>query len=329
MSKNSIYDILTYKQFQIEIKEKLQDKLGEAYQVEINQILKNNSIELVAIIIKDEKNSISPNIYIEDYYDYYLDGIKTEDIAEFIIDSHFFYMKNCAEGIYIEDFKWENIKDGIFYRIINRDKNKKLLQDVPHLLYLDLAITFHYLVSEVPSGLSAVRITKSHMKEWGIKLKELRDAAIKNTPKLFPVSLRNMNEIILEMLNNDWANQETNYDIYDPASKWPDDLLVELILSTGKEDNPMYVLTNSNGINGASCMLYREILHEFANELDSNLYLLPSSIHEVIIVKDDGYISKEDLVDMVVGVNELEVDAEDYLSNQVYYYNRHKDMIIL
>ncbi len=91
----------------------------------------------------------------------------------------------------------------------------------------------------------------------------------------------------------------------------------------------MYVLTNSRGINGASCILYREVIHEFAHDLNSNLYIIPSSIHEVAIVKDDGYISKEELIDMVIGVNELEVDQEDYLSNNVYYYDRNKDMITL
>lgn len=329
MSKNNIYEIQTYEQFQIEIKEKLEDILGEAYKVEINQILKNNDIELVAIIIKDEKNSISPNIYIEDYYDWYLDGTKIEDIVNFIIDAHFSYLKEWDEEVYIEGFEWEKVKDGIFYRLINRDKNKKLLQDVPHLLYLDLAITFNYLLSDAPVGQSFVRITKSHMKEWGIKLKELRDAAIKNTPKLFPINLRNMNDVILEMLSNDWSDQGTNYDVWDSSSIWPDDLLIELVLNTEKSNNPMYVLTNSRGVYGASCMLYREILNEFANDLDSNLYILPSSIHEVIIVKDDSYINKEDLIDMVIGVNELEVDQEDYLSNNVYYYNRHKNMITL
>ncbi len=335
-NKSKIYDILTYEQFQLEILARLKNQIDYSYNIELVNVLKNNSVELVALVIQDHESVISPNIYLESYYQHYLDGMRIRNITEMIIDSHFEYLEEANKNIPDFEFKWEAIKDKVFLRLVNREKNKKLLEEVPHLLYLDLAITFHYLVSSRADGINILRITKKHMKKWNIKIKELRDTAIENTPRLFPANIRNMNDVLVEMLYDDWANtnqdwpgQNTESNMWISDNLLPDDMLLELVVDRESDDNPMYILSNDMGINGASCILYQDILYEFAHEIESDLYILPGSIHEVIIVKDNGYISKEDLVDMVVGVNETEVFEEDYLSNNVYHYNRYTNMLSL
>lgn len=326
MTRKNIYGVLTYEQFQLETIEGLRTLLGKVYKVELTNVLKNNSVELVAIIIKKEGDYLSPNIYLETYYDKYLEGMSVEKIVENIIDSHFEFLNYGGKEIDYIIYEWPSVKDKVFYRVINADKNKKFLETVPHLLYLDLAVTFQYLVSNNTNGLSVMRITKQHMKEWGIRLKDIKDAAMENTPRLFPINVRNMSELIWEMLNKDWLTNESNYDGCDPSSEWPEELLIDMLMNY-EEDKPMYVVSNNKGINGASCILYKEYISELAKSLDSDLYILPSSIHELIVVKDDGYTKKDDLINMVVGINEQEVEEEDFLSNKVYHYSRSTNMV--
>lgn len=299
MPRNNLYHVLTYKEFQHKIVESLKSILDENYKIELCNILKNNSVELVAIVIKKEKEYLTPNIYLEGYYEHYLNGRSIEEILNNVIKSHSDFQERGKREINKVNFKWPNVRDGIFYRIINRDKNKRLLETVPHILYLDLAITFQYLASNNKDGIGMIRITKDHMQEWGINLRDLKELAEHNTPRLFPASVKNMNEVIYDMIKEEC------------------------------DDNPMYVVTNTHGINGATCMLYKDVLMQLAYELDSDLFILPSSIHEVIAIKDDGFISKADMIDMVAEVNEHEVGNEDYLSDQVYHYNRSNDMIIM
>lgn len=328
-SRNNIYKILNYEQFQVETIKGLKESLNKDYKVELNHVMKNNSVELVAITITTDEEKVVPNIYLENYYWNYMEGSTIDDIVYDIIDKYFEHLEKGMVYSEREEFLWKNVKDGIFYRVINREKNKELLEQVPHLLYLDLAITFYFIVTESNKGLAVARITKEVMKEWGIKLKELRDTAMENTPNLFPVHIQNMNEAILELLDKDWSSFEMNTNSYDSNTDWTDDLYSQLLFNVQYDENPIYIMTNVRGVNGASCILYKEVLYEFAHEIDSDLYILPSSIHEVILVKDDGYIQKEDLIEMVMDVNESEVDDEDYLSNQVYHYNRYKNMITL
>ena len=329
ISLKHILNTISYEQFQLEILEELKAMLDDEYTVELRQVIRNNSVELVVIAIREAKNSIAPNIYLDLYYEKYLEGYKITELAQLIVDSYFDYYEDERIDINILDFRWERVRDRVFYRVINRDKNLKLLQQVPHLLYLDLAITFHCLMTKSENNIGTMRVTKDHMKTWGIKLKDLRDMAIINTPRLFPASIRNMNDVILDILNKDWINGSNQNSMSSISDELSEEMIADMVIKSENDDNIMYVMSNSRGIGGATCLLYKELLYEFANEIDSNLFILPSSIHEVLIVKDDGYVDKEDLREMVIGVNETEVEEEDFLSNQIYHYNRFSNMITM
>jgi hypothetical protein len=91
----------------------------------------------------------------------------------------------------------------------------------------------------------------------------------------------------------------------------------------------MYVLTNYKGINGASCLLYPEILDQIGDKLNADFYILPSSIHELILIIDDGKMNPISLREMVCEVNQTQVAADEVLSDQVYYYSREKQRIYM
>ncbi len=110
------------------------------------------------------------------------------------------------------------------------------------------------------------------------------------------------------------------------GTDYREDFIDELMSSP--DASPLYVLTNSSGICGACALLYPDQLKNFADMLESDLVILPSSIHEVLLVPYDDHISFDELAHMVSHINRAEVPVEDRLSDQVYLYSRALDQVI-
>ena len=91
----------------------------------------------------------------------------------------------------------------------------------------------------------------------------------------------------------------------------------------------MYVLTNESKLNGAACILYENVLYDFAQKLGADLYILPSSVHEVILLPKLSMFEKDELVNMVKEVNTEGVAADEVLSDHVYEYNRTERLITM
>ena len=83
----------------------------------------------------------------------------------------------------------------------------------------------------------------------------------------------------------------------------------------------MWIIGNERGINGAASMLYEDKLQKLANDMESDLYILPSSIHEVIAVSANMG-EPEELAKLVEEINMSQVALEERLSNQVYHYDK-------
>ncbi len=312
----------SYQSFVATIVEMVKAKMGEDYTIQIYKVIKNNSLELDSLILLKEGRSFAPNIYLQPYYEAYLDGISMEEIADRLCCVY----RDCSPPVPGRDFNYtfEAVKNNVVYRLINYEKNQKLLEKVPHLKFLDFAITFHCLVHYGQDGIGTIRITNEHISHWKVSLEELEELAAENTINQFPPRIRSMDEVIRRMMDDGDGKNGDCKEVLRGTSL--DESLEELTL--GKEGSrKMYILTNSQGINGATCMLYRDVLKDFSNHLKSDLFILPSSIHEIILVPYACSISKELLRDMVIDVNRNQVAKEEVLSDQVYYYSRERDAI--
>lgn len=292
---------INFCEFIAEMKESIEEHMGKEFLISMHTVTRNNGGRREGITIGKKLNDISCTIYLENYYTRYLNGTPFSMMVNEIEDSYFKLNKtNLPDTEYLKDY--EKIKNNIFYRLVNMDKNKELLEDIPYLPFLDLAITFHCLVRNSKEHMESVRITKTLLKLWGINTKTLTERAKANTPHLFPIKINTMDEIILGFLGE--------------AASVIDGVRAQKSLMQ------MYVITNTLGINGASCLLYEDAVQHLGDMLKGDLYILPSSIHEIIAVKDDGVIEKHELANMVKEVNITQVAEEDYLSDSVYFYCR-------
>ncbi len=306
--KEQSYD---YTSFVNEVVDRVKEKAGEHYSVRLYKVLKNNSIELDSLILLKEGQNFTPNIYLQPYYESYLEGTTVEEISDRLCEIY----QSCTVPVVKDDFtfSFEEMKPFIVYRLVSYERNKKLLESVPHVRFLDLAITFHCLVRNDKEGIGTIRITNDHVRMWQTSLKEIQALSKENTGRWFSSTIRCMDEVIRGILTDtDLDTRE-----YEDMAEFLNQDMMSVPAHPG-----MYVLSNQKGINGASCLLYEGVLKKFAEEHRCDLYILPSSIHEVILIPYDKSMNKNSLEEMVKDINRTQVAGDEVLSDKVYYYSR-------
>ena len=181
-------------------------------------------------------------------------------------------------------------REHIFAHVINAGWNKSRLELLPHEKVLDLAVVCSYRIDGGPTGSAMVLIDQSQTENWGITSSQLLAMAKANTARQYPVSLISINDMIRMVAD--------------------------------EEDIPMFILTNTEKYLGAYSMFYPNVQQHVADVLNSSYFILPSSIHETILVPDSGLYTPRELQEMVKSVNHTQMDPRETLSDSVYYYDR-------
>ena len=205
----------------------------------------------------------------------------------------------------ISSFTPENFKNRVVMMLINTEQNQELLKDIPNRPFRDLSIVYRYLVGMEEDEIQTTLVTDSLAKHMGMSEQEIYEAATLNTYRLFTPVVKTMNDVIRDMFISDGM---------EPG-------LADMMVGEIPPENGMYVITNERGIHGAVSMLYEKELQKLAGQLDSDLYIMPSSVHEVIAVSSkmgDPY----ELAEMVAEINMTQVQLDERLSNQVYHYDK-------
>lgn len=283
------------KRFAQKVREALEKRLGEAYRVEVKEVRKNNGVILHGLLILNDGGNVVPTIYLETFYAAYEDGIPFARVLDRIFE---IYREETPKGrINMEFFRdFSKINDRICYRLIRRQNNEQLLEDIPYVEFLDLAVCFYYAYSDSQLGDGSILIHNSHLEIWDIKVKDLMRCAEENTPRLFPGRVSPMNEVLREVVE---------------ADKLPETGLTV----------PLAVLTNERRIHGAACIMYPGMLERLAGKEGRGFYVIPSSVHEVLLLERQEGESTEDLRHMIYEINRNHVAPEDVLSDNLYFYN--------
>lgn len=292
------------KKFSAHMKNAVEKKLGEGYEVEEAVIDKNNGVQLEALVIRTSGMNIAPTIYLKSYYENYMKGESIQSEARNLVAD---YRRSLPEEGFDVSFyeDYELVKEGLSYKLISAERNTELLENIPHVPFLDLAIVFYYAFDRdgLPDG--SILIRNKHMEMWNVTTEQLMKDAGENSPKALPGVCRDIWNVLKRI---------------QPAE-------AECILEENEPEPPMYVVSNSRMINGAAAMLYPGMLKELSEKLDSNLYIIPSSVHEVIIFSDRLSDDKKSLTDMIYTVNRTQMDPQDILSDSLYFYNRKEEKI--
>lgn len=260
----------------------------------------NNDTKKEGVIVRKPEAEVAPVIYLEDSIDRLIAGEELEAILDelvALIDQDV----NLSAGNF---FDFEKVKEKIFFRVINAGKNEELLKSVPYRKFLDLAVTFRVvcMVNDNVKGSTIINYRTLH--QWGISEDELYEIAYNNTFSQ-PLNAVPISEIIKNKL-------------CDSEADIPQD--VDKLL-------PIYVFGH-NSDSGAACILQKDLLRKLAQKHQKDLIVLPSSIHEIMVVAKERECPVSVFRDMIRGVNHSVAPVSDVLSDHVYLYNREKDELM-
>ena len=252
---------------------------------------------MIGQALMDGEKILSPMVRLDILYGKYVDGASLWKIFCEIISACDEYDSSASRLLdLVEDF--ELIRHRICYRLMNYGRNEELLKTMPHIRWLDLAIVLYIPVS-VKSGKGFyIPVDNALVEKWGITDTDaLFKEAYANTPKIFPGSIRDMEEVFKD---------------YDS------------VLEAGyeNEDERMYIATNNEKFYGAAVVLYDNLLESFAQGIGRDLYLLPTSINEMTIVADLKGNAAAELRKVLQNVNHETTEDKDFLSNNIYRYER-------
>lgn len=270
--------------------------------VEFKEITKTNDTCLHGLIIKDADSNIAPTIYLDGFLERYDDGLMSiDDIVETVIDVYHSNRKSSVDVSFVQNY--EQIKSKLIVCLINTNMNSEYLKSHPHKSVLDLSTIYKIklddTVGEFGDCSATIAVTDELLSYWNVSIDELDTQAWSNTKRLHPATFKSITEVLSSMISD---FDETIAD----------------------DDMPgLYVLTNDVKTNGACYMVDIDTLSNVANKLSSDIYLIGSSTHESLILRDnDDAINVEALREMVKSVNETEVANEDILSYSVYRFSR-------
>ena len=304
---------LNYEEFKERIKDDIKEYMDEKYkdcEVVIRKVNKTNrEVDGLNMLDIPGLKNATPTLYVNDLYEKYEKTGDYEEVARMAAETMEYGIKSFNSQIKEECLDTSKLKDKVFFSLINAEQNRELLNTVPHREFEDLAIVYRWNIGAGSDGGYTNLVDNDLAKKEGFTENDLYNAANKNTKELFPVLVKNMNEVISEIIFGD-----------SELSGEMEEEFKEVMMET-QDERSMYVITNESKLFGAASMLYEEPLHELAEKIGSDLYILPSSIHEVIAVSAD-FGSPDELAEMVYEINMDQVDINDRLSNQVYCYDK-------
>ena len=288
---------MNYQEFVCAVTEKLNHESLEEIQVKEHCTIKNNGQIREGVLIQEAGTNVCPAIYLEEYYERFRGGESLEQIVKEIYE---LYQKIRQEKqIDLKQFlELESWKEHLAVKVVQTHQNESLLEEIPHLDYLDLSLIFYLILGKSEEGRATMQITNAHIRQWGISVEQLYTMAMKNSVRMLPAEFCPLPEMICQITG----------------------LTKEQIPELNR-DCEMYVLSNCSRIQGAVCMFYPHVLEMIGEILKEDYYILPSSVHEVIILPKSRGIPKEDLDSMICQINQTHVGAEEVLSDHAYLFD--------
>lgn len=271
--------------------------INNGLKAEIKTVQKNNEAR-EALVVTPAESRVGVTVYLN-----MLEGLDDEAALNKIYEFVDEIPEGLAEGT--DDFtEYELIKNRLFVSVVSVN-NISYLSDKVYRTVADLAIVPRIIAFANAEGIGSALVTKSLVESWGVSEEQVIEDALKNAEVMRPLRLQGMSEIVREMM----------------LMEMPEDVVDALFPA---EDEKMYVLSTADKSQGAATIFYPGALKSVSDRIGS-FYILPSSIHEVILVPNAD-MSADELQAMVSDVNATQVAPEEKLSDSVYYYDAEKDL---
>ncbi len=305
--------MMDFEEFKEQVITEIKDYLPAEYEnatVELHEVYKNNDVKLDSLTIHREDSNISPNIYLNSFFEDYQNGRQMEDILDTIAKLNVEHSQvKHFDVSQIMDF--EQIKVKIVPRLVNAENNVERLTGKPFTEMEDLAIMYSVELSRNEEGVTSITVSNEMLREWGITESELHNLAMENFIESGNPVLTDMRTVMVEMMAKDMMQMGMNLE---DAKEYVATMMPE-------DAAPMYVVTNDMKVNGANVILNQKFMDGVADKLGGDFFVLPSSVHECICIPKDEGMSYHEFESMVQDVNATKVAPEERLSGHVYEYD--------
>lgn len=297
---------MNYEEFELYVVKHIKEYLPESNQ-DISVVLdcKTNEREIKSsdLVVHYPGIEVGTSIHLDSVFMAYEEIEDIDSIMEDIARTLTYAREELRETKMTDLDNFEEVKDRLFLQVINQERNRSLFSKLVHrdIPNTDLAVIYHVsLVKEEPN-LSGIKINQPMLRRWGIEEKELYQTALTNMVNQKPFVIRDMFQTLIGL---------------DPApGQIPEDI----------KEGTFHMLSNEVMINGASVLLYPDLLKKIGDRFESNYFIIPSSIHDLILLKDDGKFSIEFLEDMIQNINREKVAPSNFLSNHAIFYDREQE----
>ncbi len=291
---------MDYQQFEEKLVEGIQQRYSGC-EVSVRSVNKNNGIKLRGLSIREQGDVISPTIYLEDYYRGMENDSDMDDIISEICRVYEHHKcPESADDILFGIRDLGLVTDRIYYTVINKERNDELLSEIPHRDILDLAVVYRLSINMGDSICGSALVNNGMLDHWDITEDELFSIASKNTPIMLGCEMKNMLELLLEIYK-----RQDNY---------------KLISLLANQEPYMYVVSNREKSYGAGVIFLNDDFRaEVRRKLRSDFVVIPSSIHETIVIPYTEELDRNTLFSLVNEVNRTEVQSTEVLSDNIYF----------
>ena len=278
-------------------------------QCRVVETMKNNNVARIGITFHDQGEKVGPVIYMEPYREAATDGRPMSEIMREIAGIASRSMDKTELIGSLDYGDYESVKEYLSVTLINGRDNRQMLSRMPHRQMEDLALILE-LKFPMEEGIGSIKVSHELAELWAVDTDTLFAQAQENSLKAEPPSLHRMEDTMLSLA-------------------FGSDAAENLLANPAPEEVPsqLYVLSNMSKNKGAAVLSYPGVLEKADHLFPKGFYILPSSIHELLIVPKSPEIDPRELGEMVRAVNRAEVAKEEQLSDRVYEYDREAGMI--
>ena len=271
----------------------------------ISPVAKKN-MTLDGLRLKGNGVTGTPVIYINDMYALYEENGDLEETIKIFAN----VLANAFKDIpnINVDSLFQNASKKIVFQLVNTELNKSLLEQVPHRSFLDLSIIYSLVITMDSKGIQSTKVTNDIAHMLGLTENQLFKYAAENTKRIFPATIRKMDEVMLKMCLMTGMPLEFAE-------------VAKMITQEDKLINSFWTISTATRIIGAVSLLYEDELHKLAESLESNLYVLPIMESRAFVISAD-LSDPKDLKDLASKILEECIPLDEKLSDQIYFYDK-------
>ncbi|MDY4054307.1 MAG: DUF5688 family protein [Blautia sp.] len=290
---------MDFKEFVNKLEQDLKDAMADispGATVDVRSMEKLQEGSYTGITISPAGGNVGMNLNANQLFDQMQDGQSYEGVLAVAVSTAERGLHDMPAVDVSELMNYEAAKKYLCFDVVGSDRNADMLEKVPHTDKENISMVYRLQLDSTENGAATVLITNAMMEQFGVTKEQLHADAMENAQEIRPADFRTMAAVMAEMMG------------------MPEEMMADMA-------PPMYVATNQDKVQGAAVMFYPDFMDQAAKELGGDIFILPSSVHEVLILPDDGNMNAQELKEMVTSINASEVSPEDRLTDSVYHYD--------